>query len=291
VAGKGEVIASGLLLLLPFYGAGERADFLILEAPASLEILSRYEQTLTPSEKKAIPPFAPLKVVGEKTVLGDGVTPAMEVDFAGNAYYLPRNGWAEKPPATYRHRGCQVEDGQEKQAGAALPCSRGSAPGGKSVTLRAGDALQPVFTCGTHSYVRYVKKAGLKAEYLWCPAKGPYTAKAKATATADTGLSPDMQSLLGSRMEAANAAYAELIQAFNRLHGEARKPPRWDCTFSRDGMRCRLDGGLGTDDLDRSTAVLVQELRNSLTGKPFDVALEKGGIDISPRAEKGARRP
>ena len=285
------MIASGLFLLLPLYGAGKPVDFLILEDPGSLEIMSRYEQSLTPAEKKAILPLTPLKVVEEKTTLGDGITPAMEVEYEGNAYYLPRNGWGEKPPATRRHRGCQAEEDGEKRAGADLPCARGAAPGGKSVTLRAGETLHPVFTCGTHSYVRYVKKTGLKAEYLWCPAKGPYAAQAKVAATADTGLSPEMQSLLASRMETANKTSISLTQAFNKLTGESRKPPRWDCSFSQGGMRCRLEGGLETDALEKSTAVLVQELRNSLTGKAFDVAMDKGEIDVSPRAEKSARRP
>lgn len=285
------MIASGLFLLLPLYGAGAGVDFLILEDPASLEIMSRYEQPLTSMEKKKILPLAPLKIVEEKTLLGDGITPAMEVEYEGHAYYLPRGGWDEKPPAIRRYRGCQSQDGEEKLAGADIHCTRGAASGGRSATIPAGDALQAVFTCGTQSYVKYVKKTGAKAEYLWCPAGGPFAAKEKGPAISETGLSPGMQSLLGSRLESANATYASYTQAFNQLTGDSRKPPHWDCSFSRGGMHCRLEGGLRSGDLEKSTAVLVRELRNSLTGKPFDVSFEKGEIDVSPQAGKSPRRP
>lgn len=283
-----SLVVSGLLLLLPSSGAGESVDFLILEDPASLEILSRFEQALTSVEKRKILPLAPLEIVAEKAVLGDGITPAMEVDYEGQAYYLPRGGWAEKPPAMRRHRGCRVEDGEAKRAGADIRCTRGAGPGGRSAILRAGDGLQALFTCGTQTYV---KKTGIKAEYLWCPAGGPFVAQEKGPAPTDTGLSPDMRSLLGSRLQSANATYAGYTRAFNELSGESRKPPQWHCTFSRGGMRCRLEGDLRPEDLEKSTAVLVNELRNSLTGKPFDVTLEKTGIDVTPRTGNSNRRP
>lgn len=285
---KRTLVVTGLLLSLPACGAGKSVDFLVLEDPASLEIMSRYEQPLTSMEKKKILPLAPLKIVEEKTVLGDGITPAMEVNYEGTAYYLPSGGWAGKPPAVRRHRGCQSQDGEEKLAGADIHCTRGAAPGGRSATLRAGDAVQAVFTCGTQSYV---KKTGVKAEYLWCPASGPFVAKEKGHAISETGLSPGMQSLLGSRMESTNATYARYTQAFNQLTGDSRKPPHWDCTFSRGGMHCRLEGGLRSDDLGKSSAVMVRELRNSLTGKPFDVIVDNGEIDVSPRAGKGPSQP
>lgn len=277
------LVVSGLFLLLPSTGAGESVDFLILEDPASLEILSRYEQTLTSVEKKEILPLAPLKIVEEKTVLGDGITPAMKVNYEGHAYYLLRGGWAESPPAMRLYRGGQSHEGEEKLAGADIHCTRGAGPGGRSATIRAGDALQAVFTYGTQTYV---KKTGAKAEYLWCPASGPFVAKEKSPAISETGLGAGMQSLLGSRLESANATYASYTRAFNKLTGDSRKPPHWGCSFSQGGMHCRLEGGLRSDDLEKSTAVLVHELRNSLTGKPFDVTFEKGGIDVSPRAGK-----
>ncbi|MEO7958320.1 MAG: hypothetical protein ABIW76_16675 [Fibrobacteria bacterium] len=285
---KRHLVVSGLILCLHTSGAGKSFDFLILENPASLEILNRYEQALTSAEKRKILPLAPLKIAAEKAVLGDGITPVMEVDYEGQAYYLIRKGWTENPPAMHRHRGCRLEDGGEKLAGSDIGCTRGAAPGGRSATLQAGDAVQAVFTCGSQSYL---KRTGAKVEYLWCPAGGPFVAKDKSPAIGETGLSPDMQSLLRSRLESANATYASYTQAFNRLTGESRKPPLWDCSFSKDGMRCRLEGGMRSEDLEKSTVLLVNELRNSLTGKPFDVTMEKSGIEVTPRAGRNPPRP
>ena len=285
---KKPLAVAGLFLFLPACGAGERADFLILEDPASLEILSRFEQPLTPGEKKEILPFAPLKIIEEKTVLGDGITSATEVSYEGRAYYLLGGGGVANPPAMRRYRKCQSQDGEEKLAGADIRCSRGAAPGGRSATIRAGDALQAVFTYETQSYV---KKTGAKAEYLWCPASGPFVAKEKDPAIVESGLGQGLQSLLGTRLESANATYASYTQAFNQLTGDSRQPPRWDFSFPRGGMHCRLEGDLPSDALAKSTAVLVHELRNSLTGKPFDVTSEKGEIKISPRAGKSPRQP
>lgn len=281
-------VFSGLILLLHTSGAGESVDFLILENPASVEILNRYEQALTSVEKRKILPLAPLKIAAEKAVLGDGITPVMEVDYEGHAYYLIRRGWTEKPPAMHRHRGCRSEDGAEKLAGAEIGCTRGAAPGGRSATLRAGEAVQAVFTCGTQTYL---KKTGVKPEYLWCPAGGPFASKDKDPSITETGLGPDMQSLLGSRLESTNATYASYTQAFNRLTGESRKPPRWECSFSKGGMRCTMEGGLRPEDLQKSTAMLVNDLRNGLTGKPFDVTMGKSGIEVAPRAGKNTPRP
>jgi hypothetical protein len=97
-------------------------------------------------------------------------------------------------------------------------------------------------------------------------------------------------------MESANESYAAFTGAFNRLTGESRQPPRWECSISPDGMDCRLMGDLRTEDLAKSTAVLVEDLRASLAGRPVSVSLANGELKVSPRtgsshAGKESRAP
>jgi hypothetical protein len=286
-----------LALLARLSGAGETADFLVLENPASLEILDRYEQPLASDEKKGLPPFAPFRIVAEQTLLGDGITQVKEVRFDGHPYYLLRSDGAGDPPGVRRYRGGRVLDGREAAAGADLPCTQGAKPGSRPRKLRKGQALQPIFAHGGHAYV---KVPGEKAGYAWCPLGGPFVAKAnpereaaerkaegkgKAATTSGNGLDPGLRSLLGARMESANRTYATYTGAFNKLTGETRQPPRWECAFSPEGMDCDLAGDLRPEELAKSTAVLAEDLRTRLAGRPFAVTLAEREIKVSIRPE------
>lgn len=302
-----------MALLARLCGAGETADFLLLEDPASLEILNRYEQPLGPGERKGLPSFAPFRIVAEQAVLGDGITQVKELRFEGRPYYLLRAAGAGDPPGVRRYRGSRVLDGREAAAGADLACTQGAKPGVRPRPLRKGQAVRPVFAQGNHAYVQL---PGAGAEYAWCPSGGPFVGKdaaerkaaepeapgqGKGPAARGNVLDPGLRVLLGARMDSANAAYAAYTGAFNRLTGESRRPPRWECAFSQDGMDCALEGGLRPDDLAKSTAVLAEDLRSRLAGRPFAVTLAEGGLQVSPRqeasgagrshAEKGSRGP
>lgn len=288
----------GLALLARLCGAGEQADFLIPENPAALEILNRYEQPLAPGEKGGLPRFAPLRSVEEKALLGDGITSAWEVRFEGHPYYLLRGDGAGDPPGVRRYRGCRVLDAREASAGTDIRCSQGAKPGGGPRLLRKGQTVQPVFAHGGQAYV---KIPGAKTEYAWCPAGGPFVPKEMAgreaagrgQAATATGKALDsgLQALLGARMASANAAYASYTGAFNKLTGESRQPPRWDCAFSPEGMDCALAGDLPPGNLEKSTAVLAEDLRTGLAGRAFAVTLADGALKVSPRPERNPRGP
>jgi hypothetical protein len=286
-----------LTLLAPLRGAGESADFLLPGHPASLEILDRYEQPLSTKEKSGLPAFLPLQVVKEKALLGDGITSVKEVRFEGYPYYLLRSDGAD-PAGVHRIRGGRVLDGVEKAAGADLRCATGAKPGGTPRAVKKGQPLQPVFSQGAHTYVKIL---GPKVEFAWCPAGGPFLEKkipdsrdpvpGNAGTASGNGLDPDLEAVLRARMESANKAYAAYTGAFNRLTGESRAMPRWECALLEDGMRCNLADAPESGGLDQSNAVLAEELRKSLGGRPFEVTLAKRELKVTPRREKDSRGP
>jgi hypothetical protein len=291
VAGRGR--ASGatavvvvLLAATAVFGAA-RADFLIVEDPSALSVLDGYEQTLDAVGRKALLPYAPFEIVERRVTLGDRITEAMRCRYRGETCYLLRDengkllglsrcGYYKKFSGT-RVPGDTVVVTRDK----AVSLARRYPAAGTSEYLDRGDQVVRVFAYGNRLYVRVV---GHDARYGWCAraaARGwePLAASAKREAV----LTEALAGRIIDRFSAANEAYAEYFSHFNAVTGTTRPIPRWES--GREDNRLRFTLARGADSgqrLQRSTAVLIGDVRNLLLGKPFAVEQNNETIMVRP---------
>jgi hypothetical protein len=70
---------------------GQSSDFLIINQPQSLQILNKYEQSLTISELARLAAFLPVEILDSKVQLSDNYTFAYKIRFGGTEYFLPQS--------------------------------------------------------------------------------------------------------------------------------------------------------------------------------------------------------
>ena len=70
---------------------GQSSDYLIINQPQSLQILNRYEQSLSISELARLPAFLPVEILDSKVQLSDNYSFAFKIRFGGKEYFLPQD--------------------------------------------------------------------------------------------------------------------------------------------------------------------------------------------------------
>ena len=70
---------------------GQSSDFLIINQPQSLQILNKYEQSLSVSELARLPDFLPVEILDSKVQLSDNYSLAYKIRFGGADYFLPHD--------------------------------------------------------------------------------------------------------------------------------------------------------------------------------------------------------
>ena len=69
----------------------QTTNFLIVQQPDHLVVYDSFQQSITSLQQSAIRPFTPMKILVQRTTLGDGLTPCMKVDIDGEEFYLLRD--------------------------------------------------------------------------------------------------------------------------------------------------------------------------------------------------------
>lgn len=259
-----------LCLLAALAVAGQ--DYIVF-SNASFPILNRFEQALTPAEKKEIPLGAPFLIVDSTATLGDQITPAMRLSCFDRPYFLLKTVEQD-----YRIiKGCT-----------GLNDTLVVAPG-KSLAL-TGSVVVPAGT----KVIRILKHqgdfclliSGPEPRIGWCPAssatvliRGEITAAAR-----DTALSADLVQKIHERIESANKAYQRYFAYFDSLTGEQKSVPEWRPKTESKGLRWSFSGRASL--FETSTQCLVRDIEGWLIGSAFEAVASEGGIAVLP---KGAR--
>lgn len=87
------MLVAGLPALFPI--AAQTIDVVFVEKPDALIILNRFEQTLSPRERRLFFKNVPLRIVRYDVLLSDRFTRAMEVELGRTAFFLQRHSSGE----------------------------------------------------------------------------------------------------------------------------------------------------------------------------------------------------
>lgn len=280
------------LLVGPLRGATANAgtdpdQFLVVERPAQLMLLNRYQQNLNPRELVLFQPFTPLKILRTRDLLGDGFTPCMRVELEGVEYYLIRetNG---------RLAGEGLAGKQRLYQGLALPydtvrvLSNGlsfvGADGSGGTVVRAGEMLIRVFSSAG---MTYVKRAGAQKVYGWVTLTASRAQRdwslQRHVPVEETTIPGHVRDSVQALIARTNSLLANLFVYFKGRTGRARETPRWQMETSPAALRCTLLGGSPDRDFPESTRYLVRDLETFILGTNLGVFRSSGSIEIRPR--------
>jgi len=273
--------------------AQNRADFLILANPQAYTILNKFEEQLSPQQRRALVPYSCFEVVNEEGTLGDQITSAAKLRVGQDLCYFLKddNGglFGDKAnPYKQTFRNCEkIGDSIVVEKPDVLRMSEKHPSSGTQTPLDKGDVMVRVFKFGD---LFYVQKTGITPRYGWCSlaSTNAWRSAAPDLTTEKATLRPAVADRVRSRLDAVNEDYREYFAAFNKIGGRDKSVPAWKSTVDGNVMRCELAGGHGyAQQLDESTRILVKDIEGLLMGERLAVVYADGVMTISTSPTTG----
>jgi hypothetical protein len=270
------------LLLAPAF-ALSAVDVLLVEQPAALRILDRYQQTVERPSTVGIVPFVPMTIIQERQTLSDGFTPAVRVEIGGETFFLLGDGHGGllrvgDPGAVRRLRSVvPVGDTISVQRAAGL---RLQDPLRRTSSLLGG-LVRREFRLGGETYVRLLDESG---RYGWVTLgeRGgrwqPYRSAAPVARGPLEGTETRVRELLST----TNAVLDSLYRFLNARTGASRRAPRWELERAQGELTCQLRGLADPGAMSESTAALARRIELAVSGSGVEVTQSPGTIRIRP---------
>jgi len=292
IGGRSNILI-GLLSLLLFVapargGAGTMGEFLIVEHPDRLLILNRYQQALVPQDAAAIQPFAPMRILKLRDLLGDGFTPCARVEIDGAEFFLirERDGSlvGEARAGFIRSHSGELlpRDTVHVLEGSTLQIAPPDGERGRS--LGSGERMIRLFSSGTRTYV---KSPGHSPAYGWVTLLPGMEEKqwgmTGPAASVASLIPPTIRDSVQAVLARTNSLLANLFGFFNTRRGQDRLTPQWRLDVAQSSLVCTLLNGSPERDFPESTGYLVKDLQNFVLGTDFGVFRSPGTIEIRPK--------
>jgi hypothetical protein len=261
------------------------ADFIIVESPQSVTLYNQFEQPLSKQEIAEFLPYSPLRVIRTDGRLGDQITRAMQCSIGQKTYYLLLDDQGVilgDKNRIHVLKGCTLlDDTVSVSRPEAVTFSHFAVNAESAEKLSKGTELIVLFRW-KNSF--YALQTGLLPRFGWIPVSGREAWKRVSQSVAlDTAMTDQTLDQLAQRIEWANKQYAIFFGKFSQSTGNLKTAPQWQRAAGR--LTWRLSPPYGnTGELDASTKLLVEDLRDMLIGKPFSVNFNKGELSIAAKA-------
>lgn len=267
--------------------AQEKGDILLVERPARLTVLNRYQQNVTSAERAALHAFAPIMIVKERDMLGDGFTPCMRVKIGGVEFFLVRDGSGrlagEAQAGTISlHAGVLLtEDTVSILRSGMIRFT--SADTRSTVMLGAGERLVRLFSRGQQSYVR--RSIGSSA-YGWADlgssTEGRMWATARRAFAVASTVPPHITDAVRAAVSRANAKLSSIFAFITTRGNRGKAAPQWELQPEGGLLRCTLTGGAAQRDLPESTRYLMNDITSRIAGTGFRAVASADGFEVRP---------
>ncbi len=269
--------------------AQERGAFIILKKPQVYSLFNRYEQPLSNDEKRLFVFNTPLRIVHKKTLLGDGISPALQGALMDKSFFLlldekGRLVGDEKRTYCRQFSNCRIiRDTMQVVKKNAVRLYTRYPSQGKMLSIQKGESVVPIFKYKNSYFVYYYKKG--KIIYGWYT---PTQRAAWKTVTSieqeDYTLSEELLQKIRRQIEETNKLYDQYFSHFTGTTGLQKSVPQWQVSVLDNSLRCSLSKPYNSSgQLESSSQYLVQSLENIVLGKPFSVSNRGGVILIEPK--------
>ncbi|NLD98359.1 MAG: hypothetical protein GX640_00660 [Fibrobacter sp.] len=258
------------------------ADFIIISDPLKLSIYNQYEQSVNQSEKELLLSNTPFQIVNRNELLGDQITEALRGLHSGSVYYIIKDGKgnfkSEQPTQTKIYTKCTVFGDTvtlKKSVTLRTPFSD------RSISCKEGMVLVRIFQTGSSFFVL---KNDSPKQYGWYDGDPSVFKQRQTTQKTESNELTNIESSIQTRLAHANKIYADYFNYFNSVTQQQKTIPQWNLTRSGQTIKCKLiSSNQLTMQMEQSTQYIVQEIEQTLLGKPFTVQYNAGEITIKPR--------
>jgi len=266
--------------------AERKAAFLLVENVDRLIIYNKYEQMVGTSEREALLPFVPMRVLDEHAVLSDGFTKVVKVEINGNIFSLlrDRNGALVGKSALgfnrmYSNATLHLDTIQVLSN---RKLSLRSISDSKSQSLSAGERLVRCFSRNNTTYVQRLSSSSPSYGWVSFPEGGENKTwrVVKSTVATATVIPDRILQKVQSKISHVNQTLTRLFTFFSERTQEQKSAPQWDIQTSESFIICVLQFDSPEMDFSKSTRYLSKDLENLLLGTHLKVFNTPGRIEI-----------
>lgn len=277
-------------ITLAFSQNEKTADFFIAENPTQFEILDRYQQKISSSDRKLFNKFTPWKIIEEYNLLSDQFTQAMKVGFAGKRYFFVRDdqGNLKHGPQdglSYLIKDAELisEEFTVLQNGAVLFSEASFNKRNKNYKrtyLEKNTLLRTVFKTKKDYFVQLL---GAKKQYGWVRPSGKLSLKKTSgriiSANTDLEIEGSLLDRVRLKIEGVNVVYSRLFKKLNSSFKQDKPVPFWSLESNGKGMVIQLQNN-NSDKFNKSIDYFVNEIETIFAGSPFNVFSSGTAIEI-----------
>jgi hypothetical protein len=262
-------------------------ELLLVERPAQLVVLNRYQQNVTTAEKALFVPFVPLIVTKRNDVLGDGFTHCARVRLGGTEFFLVRD-------ASGHFSGESRAGTVTTHEGTVLPGDTVSVVRGEGLRFTAadgrvagapagGERLVRIFQRGARTYVRL---AAGPPVYGWAdlePAtEGRVWTRLRGASPLLTTVPANVTAAVRTALAKANQKLSSLYTFFNSRAANRRPVPSWSLSPEGTILRGGMVNGSAEQEFPESLRYLVRDIAHAITGSGFRVVASADGFEVRP---------
>lgn len=283
-------ICSILTLLLSaaiLFPVVAQSDYVIIGTPQAADLYDQYEQRLSATAKAQLPPHIPFRIVKKKELMGDQITSGMQLSYLTTTYYLLLNdngsptGLPTAAAATF-HRKCRPHNDTVLLTASCKLSSRFPSRG-KQHRLSKGEKVQRIFTCRATTYLRSLSSPPL---FGWTPSQRGLFKQIHSDNEQGQDHFSNLHRRIMKHLTKVNRSYDSLFTFFNATTGQQRAIPLWVAAPVASFRRYTLSGSPeAVRQLETSTQLIVDDVRQIVSGQPFVVNYEHGTITITPRTQ------
>ncbi len=262
----------------------QTSDFLIVQNTGRLVVYDSFQQSIPASQGFAIPPFAPMRIVARRDLLGDGLTPCMKVEVDGEVFYLLRDDAGKLAGgkdlgivATYQRRlpiGDTIEVIQPDRL-TLYTFGRNARH-----RLAARDRLVRYFEDDGNTYV---KRLAPLPSYGWMvlPERSAGVSwRIFRSRARQSGLSPMIRGRVASRIAQINTTLFRVYAVLGKETGKDLPVPAWSIDSSGTGLACIIHPASSVRFYPRTVDALATELQAYVVGTGYRVTAVENRIEI-----------
>jgi len=265
-------------------------DFFIAENPSKFEILDRYQQKISYSDKVLFYKFTPWKIIEENSLLSDQFTQAMKVEFNGKQYFFVRDDQGElkqEDEEKIKHiiNDCNVfADSLIVIQNKAVLFSRipfnEKNKKYKRNYLEKNTRLKTIFKIKNDYYVQTLDDKKL---YGWIRPSGRLSLKRstqkKFVDNNDSQIDEDLKNRLLVEVKKLNRIYLKLFKKLNSDFSQNRSVPFWSLESNEKGMVLQLQNN-HSEKYIKSIKYFVNEVETIIAGSSYSVFTSGSAIEI-----------
>ena len=254
--------------------SAQQSDFLIISQPYSLQILNKYEQSLTSSELAGLPQFLPAEIIGSNELLSDEYTNALKISYAGKIYFLPKNSHNQsvnnKVGSYYRiyNNVTLVNDTIKILENGKFVLQTPYPDKTDKISVPKNTQLIRIFKNKSDYYV-LIPGAVNRFGWMRFPYNN-YWEKIKIASLQPDLKTPDIISgNIISKTEQVNVVYRDLFRLLNKQTGTNRAAPQWTVDQLGGSLHLKFIPSEYGSNFSESNSRFIQEIEYLLLGSDY----------------------